>query len=83
MIGSRPVRLMGLFIVIISAVFIMLIVDLLMNVNVACLVQDDSSVIRCGMSRFSTDIVFGLALVVLFSFLTITAVYLMKNNPTL
>ena len=81
MIGLRPVRVMGIVIILISIVFVALIADLLMRVNVACLLSDGKSVLRCGMRRFSTDIVFGLALVTLFSFLAISAVYLIKTNP--
>lgn len=83
MLGLRPVRVMGVLIILISIVFIALIADLLMRVNVSCLLSDGKSVLRCGMRRFSTDIVFGLALVILFFFLVISAVYLMKTNPML
>ena len=79
--GLKPVRVMGVVIILISVVFIALIADLMVRVNVSCLLGGGNSIIRCGMRRFSTDIVFGLALVTLFTFLAISAVYLMKTNP--
>ena len=77
----RPVRVMGIVIVVIALVFIVLITDLLVKVNTNCLTVDGRSIIRCGLQRFSIDIVFGLTLIILFMFLAVSAVYLMKANP--